>query len=1074
MVDMFRYICFLLTFAVCSSATLSTSRCQAEPRQLDIDTAPPEVTPWQDDANLHDVQFVSKNLGWAVGDHGIIWHTADGGENWAMQTSPIKCSLQHLCFLTDQVGWIAGGGVGPYGQGHFGVVLHTRDGGQTWKQLADGSVPMLSYIRFFGLKQGVAVGLPNVRFPNGIMQTSDGGQTWQPFQGAADGSWRAAEFYQSKSGKLQGALAGRRGLTQLASGIELLPNNQQQPSLRGYYDIDLAPDHEGWMVGDGGSVLHTPNGGVTWKSPPAALPEELRHIVDFKTVTTYKDHVWIAGSPGSVIWHSANWGESWEQQRTDQSLPIHQLYFQSEDSGWAVGALGQILKTDNGGQTWTIIRGQGRRLAMLSIQSRTNQISFLTLAKQAGDLGYRSLAFLPARHDIGSSGYQHKIDDINSHQAVLATGGAGASIDWQLPIVQPDIEHNYQHLVADLQRRTEGQLPSVMLSKLVSVIRTWRPAVIVLNQPAEDDATTQLLNEAVQEAVRRAARADSFPEQNKLAGLRPWSVQRIWQKLPASSVGEVNIDPYQNLPRLNATAQETAAPARSMVLPKSPLEFEGEAYRTIYDANSDNAETKSKRFGFFNGLGLLPDSDARRVMLHYDIEQQKNFNERIRKQRNIQSITEHMLKQPEMASQMIAHIDQISEGLTNQQAAFQLSQLAEKYRQRAHWQLAESTSIEIINRYPQEPIALETMQWLIHLWGGAEPVWQRIRKPSVRKSTLQLDRDLLVQRLDNAIKQMGTDPRLRSNNQLDEPDPLSVVQTSGEIRADRSPTEQMQWKDKESQHWQSHALKMASLVRRVAPNYYLKPEIQFPIASVLRKRGAYRIADNTYREFPAGSANDPWKQTAEGELWTVHKTHLPPKPMVAVRRTRKRPHLDGLLSDECWQNANEFPLSREAQDESSPNRSGSIVLLSYDNDFLYIAASLPMASTKDSESTERQIRKYDADLTNQDRLKLWIDIDRDYATWYSLAVDERGQTADSCWTDASWNPEWYVKADADNTHWRIEAAIKLEELSPMPPGPGTVWALGISRIIPNVAVQSWTHPASSEPRPEAFGLVTFQ
>jgi hypothetical protein len=41
-----------------------------------------EPLPIEDDANLHDVQFVGSRAGWAVGDHGVIWHSEDGGETW--------------------------------------------------------------------------------------------------------------------------------------------------------------------------------------------------------------------------------------------------------------------------------------------------------------------------------------------------------------------------------------------------------------------------------------------------------------------------------------------------------------------------------------------------------------------------------------------------------------------------------------------------------------------------------------------------------------------------------------------------------------------------------------------------------------------------------------------------------------------------------------------------------------------------------------------------------------------------------------------------------------------------------
>ena len=48
---------------------------------------------WRNDAELADVTFVDALHGWAVGDHGAIWHTANGGEHWHPQHSPVRCSI---------------------------------------------------------------------------------------------------------------------------------------------------------------------------------------------------------------------------------------------------------------------------------------------------------------------------------------------------------------------------------------------------------------------------------------------------------------------------------------------------------------------------------------------------------------------------------------------------------------------------------------------------------------------------------------------------------------------------------------------------------------------------------------------------------------------------------------------------------------------------------------------------------------------------------------------------------------------------------------------------------------------
>ena len=145
-----------------------------------------------------------------------------------------------------------------------------------------------------------------------------------------------------------------------------------------------------------------------------------------------------------------------------------------------------------------------------------------------------------------------------------------------------------------------------------------------------------------------------------------------------------------------------------------------------------------------------------------------------------------------------------------------------------------------------------------------------------------------------------------------------------------------------------------------------------------------------------------------------------------------------------------------------------------DKEFLYIAASIPRAEHVPADGVQIGGRAHDADLSLYDRLAIAIDVDRDYATWYTLEVDQRGWTRDACWHDLGWDPKWYVAAEADENRWRIEAAIPFKELVPASPAPGTTWAIGIVRTMPAVGLQGWPEAAGSKPKPESFGLLRFE
>ena len=1074
-------------------------------------------SPLQDDANLHDIQFLGRDRGWAVGDHGVIWHTADGGRHWQLVESPVRCPLRSICFLTDRVGWIAGGGTRPYTRIGYGVVLFTNDGGATWQQLARDMLPPLAYVRFFGLEEGVAVGEPLPQHPSGVYVTTDGGQSWKPLDSTQSlepvrqtgilepmpvgGNWRAADFTSPD----HGVVAGLRGRVALTDGEQLLAPRVGDLGLRGLTAVPVARDHTGWLVGDGGLVLRTENGGVVWQPPPAMLPTDLQNMTDFRTVEMRGQNAWIAGSPGTVIWHTPDGGRTWVRQFTGQSTPIHRICFTSETRGSAVGALGLTLVTDDGGRTWHAVRGGGRRLALLAMHARGERVSFPLLVEQSGDLGYRSGVLVPVRWDLASPADGI---DLQMHEAVTVAGGSVGRFGWQFPIDVPGLDRNSDRLVEEWNRRTEGRLADALLGRLVAQIRTWRPNILVLDEAPSEDAATRLLNEAALAAVRQAADPTRFIEHFQTAGLQPWTVERVYVRLPAGSAGQAHVDLHKYLPRLGTTVQLAAASAAARVNGVPRQTALREAYRLVYQATGtqpsdelplDGLAAPSTVTGradsipsgivqFFTGIPLAPGSDARRQLLPIDEDADAIRRKIAERQRNFQAYAERFLDDSRQAAQTIAQLTEITAGMSNEQAALQLAQLAKDYRQRSQWEYVEATLIELINRYPAEPAAHEAMSWLIQFWSGAEPAYQRLRKTQASRHEAKAGPDVeqLAARIDRALQLANTDPAEVDPSLLGA-DPLQEMRAdeSWDVIGGATPAEQ-EWHARTLQIWQRQALQMGILLRRVAPALYRTPEVQFPLAALLRQHGP--AAYNFYQRYQAGAqgpiqpvagTNDPWARTAQAEEWLTGSASLPPKPVAVCRFTSERPTLDGILSDQCWRKAKPIPLAvggaegADNRDQAAQTITGPFAMLAYDVDFLYLAVSLPRATGVPADGPQLSGRRHDADLSRHDRVALHLDVDRDYSTWYSLEIDQRGWTRDSCWGDSTWNPKWYVAAEREGDRWRIEAAVPLKELVPVMPVKNDVWAMGLVRTIPAMGLESWTRPAAAEPRPETFGLLRF-
>ncbi len=1063
---------------------------------------------WIEDAQLHDVQLVGSKFAFAVGEHGAIWKSDDGGRKWTRLNAERDVSLRSACFITDQVGWIAGGEITPYSGLNAGILLATRDGGRTWLPLGRDSLPPLSYVKFFDLEEGVVVGQPTAVAPAGIYKTNDGGKTWNGVQGSVTQPWKAACFVQPE----MGVVGGVNGRVALMGGEQLFESNLPARGLRSVRAISVLSNEVGWLAGDGGLVLKTLKGGVIWESPPTQLPDELREGMDFRAVEIRGENVWLAGSPGSMIWHSPDGGKRWIKQPTGQPVPLSALRFSNEKQGLAVGAFGVILRTEDGGKTWRAVHGEGRRAAVLSLHARPEQTSAALTAKLAGEQGYRSAVWIAQRNDLGPLAAGTDTES-RLESAVQRCGGHATEIHWQLPLTVPGLEHSSTKLLAEWQKQTEGRLPQTLLGGLVRQIRTWRPNIIIIDQPSPDDAACQLLYNATLSAVEQAADATRYVEQPDLTGLGVWTVDRIYMRLAPGATGDALVDLDEFLPRLKTSTRIAASTSIALLQPgQVPLSEVAESARIAYrwlslDGKRGDDSSAGGRGGssarsrdFFGGLSITPGSPARREMIPMDESRLERMQKLVQKQRNFTAFSQKSLDDPRVAGQMLGQISNVIDGMEPQQAVNLLRDLADEHRKRSQFELVEATYLEMIHRYPQEPGSIDAMRWLIQFWCSSETAWQRSRTMTSNTTISQTATDQRPQYVQQAIGQTilgddgtrqavvsgkdtnviaNTNPGvpLRLNATLDL-DPQSSPGKKGAKGGRLKISADTDWRTGALSEWQSRATELAKQMEVNSPGLFRSPEIQFPLAALRRTRGTSRAADAIMRNFVSSAVDSQTKELAERELWTSYATQDAPSALAFCRRVTQRPQLDGMLSDPCWEAAAEVvlraqPAKSEATDGSS-ELTRSMAMFAYDDEFLYVAISVPRAADTSRDNPQLRGRQHDADLSRHDRFSIRLDIDRDYSTWYEFQVDQRGWTAESCWEDRRWNPKWYVAADADDADWRIEAAIPWNELSPSPPVAGSFYGVSLLRTIPTVGLQSWTHPATTRPQPASFGLLKFE
>ena len=101
-------------------------------------------------------------------------------------------------------------------------------------------------------------------------------------------------------------------------------------------------------IGWRGHIIISPDKGDSWQQVKA----ETRYSL---TALTFSDNLlgWAVGH-NSTILHTKDGGKTWKKQFEDLNLKkaLFDVWFKNKNEGWAVGSLGLALQTTDGGKTW--------------------------------------------------------------------------------------------------------------------------------------------------------------------------------------------------------------------------------------------------------------------------------------------------------------------------------------------------------------------------------------------------------------------------------------------------------------------------------------------------------------------------------------------------------------------------------------------------------------------------------------------------------------------------------------------------------------------------------------------------
>jgi photosystem II stability/assembly factor-like uncharacterized protein len=281
-----------IVFGLASVAAFAQDAARPEMRITPAEHVPAAASSMMLSAALAGTRIV------AVGDHGVVLLTDDGGKSFRQAHSvPVSSTLTGVSFVDATHGWAVG---------HWGVVLNSVDGGENWTlQRSDLAVdqPLFS-VHFKNAKVGWAVGLWSL-----MLHTVDGGTTW--------------------------------------TTVKLPPPPGAKKADRNLYRIFADSAGKLFITCEQGRVMQSADDGATWNYI------ETGYTGSFWTGVVLQDGVLLVGGLRGTIYRSTDGGRTWSAAQSSFKSSVTDMLQLADKSIVAVGLDGVTLVSHDDGATFS-------------------------------------------------------------------------------------------------------------------------------------------------------------------------------------------------------------------------------------------------------------------------------------------------------------------------------------------------------------------------------------------------------------------------------------------------------------------------------------------------------------------------------------------------------------------------------------------------------------------------------------------------------------------------------------------------------------------------------------------------
>ncbi len=296
------------------------------PTHTPIPTVPPPsagswTLQWHGSDDLNDIDFVTTQIGWAIGKSGHLMRTTNGGESWFFQQTVPAVDVEAVDFIDSNHGWMAGA------EGHIWI---SNNGGVTWSAQTTPTSSRLTDIGMIDVQTGWAIGRGGV-----ILHTTNGGTQWNQQTSSTGLDLHGLAVVDAQNAWVVGA-----------NGTIVATNNggsswstRASGTTSWLWDTVAVSPQDGWAVGDGGTILFTNNGGLSW------TPRQINEARALRAVTfASPQQGWLAGAQGTA-WFTLDGGTTWSYLGTGQGETITALAAPQSGTVWAAGFKHTVLRS---------------------------------------------------------------------------------------------------------------------------------------------------------------------------------------------------------------------------------------------------------------------------------------------------------------------------------------------------------------------------------------------------------------------------------------------------------------------------------------------------------------------------------------------------------------------------------------------------------------------------------------------------------------------------------------------------------------------------------------------------------